>query len=149
MDVFVTDNCHSNLELHGVRRMLSRCTESLGWLESQYIGHDSKLPLRLISRYSSTHHACWRSSNVDARILLMLNIVTPDGYSDLSEDMGISKACAFFGQEDTSKWAPGESQQTAIEAQRADKAADVGCVYVMYVDTEVHRPVSRRFLGDP
>ncbi|KAG1879049.1 hypothetical protein F4604DRAFT_1998596 [Suillus subluteus] len=94
-------------------------------------------------------------ANVNARILLMLNIVTPNsltndnGYSDLSEHIGISKICKFLSQEDTSKWAPGESQQTAIEAQCADKVADVGHVYVKYVDAKVHRPVSRRLLGDP
>jgi hypothetical protein len=86
----------------------------------------------------------------------MVNIVTPngltddDGYGDLSEDMGISNTCAFHSQEGMSKWAPGVPVlQTAIEAQCADKAAGVDCMYVKYVDAEVHRQVSRRLLGSP
>ncbi|KAG1769554.1 hypothetical protein EV702DRAFT_1141204, partial [Suillus placidus] len=140
MDVSVAIQSLSCMELG---EHLSSCTECLCWLETWYTSHDSKLPLQLISRDSSTHHACWRSNNADARILLMLNIVTPngltddDGYSDLSEDMGISKTCAFLGQEDTSKWALREhGQQTTIEAQHADEAAGVGRVYVKYVDVE-------------
>lgn len=92
------------------------------------------------------------SNNADARILLMLNMVTPDDltnddeYGDLYED--VKEECSKYGdvedlriprpvKKDKSKWAPGEpGQQTAIEAQRADEAAGVGRVYVKYVDAE-------------
>jgi splicing factor U2AF 65 kDa subunit len=87
-----------------------------------------------------------------ARILLMLNMVTPedltddDEYADLYED--IKEECSSFGpvediriprpvKKDKSKWAPGESgQRAAQDAARQDEAAGVGRVYVRYLDTD-------------
>jgi splicing factor U2AF subunit len=84
----------------------------------------------------------------DARILLMLNMVTADDltddqeYSDLFED--IKEECSNYGivedlriprpvKKDKSKWAPGEvGQKSAVDAVRADEAAGVGRVYVKY-----------------
>lgn len=90
------------------------------------------------------------TSSVDARILLMLNMVTPDDltddqeYGDLYED--VKEECQNFGavedlriprpvKKDKSKWAPGEGgQQAAQDAIRADEAAGVGRVYVKYAE---------------
>lgn len=90
------------------------------------------------------------SSTSDARILLMLNMVTPDDltddqeYGDLYDD--VKEECSNFGivedlriprpvKKDKSKWAPGEGgQQAAQDAVRADEAAGVGRVYVKYED---------------
>ncbi|KAF7356712.1 U2 snRNP auxiliary factor large subunit [Mycena venus] len=91
------------------------------------------------------------NSNSDARILLMLNMVTPDDltnddeYGDLYDD--VKEECENFGQvedlriprpvkKDKSKWAPGESggQIAAADAARIDEAAGVGRVYVKYTD---------------
>ncbi|KAF9221321.1 hypothetical protein BS17DRAFT_768630 [Gyrodon lividus] len=90
------------------------------------------------------------SNTVDARILLLLNMVTPDDliddqeYGDIYED--VKEECSKYGavgdlriprpvKKDKSKWAPGEpGQQTAIDAQRADEAAGVGRVYVKFAD---------------
>ncbi|KAG6909037.1 hypothetical protein DXG01_002311 [Tephrocybe rancida] len=85
-------------------------------------------------------------STADARILLMLNMVTPDDltddqeYGDLYED--VKEECANFGEvedlriprpvkKDKSKWAPGEGI-AAQDAVRLDEAAGVGRVYVKY-----------------
>uniref|UniRef100_A0A0W0G9W3 Splicing factor U2AF subunit n=1 Tax=Moniliophthora roreri TaxID=221103 RepID=A0A0W0G9W3_MONRR len=86
----------------------------------------------------------------DARILLMLNMVTPDDlvddeeYGDLYED--VKEECSGFGKlEDLriprpikkdKKWAPGDSGMDPQAAARADEAAGVGRVYVKYVDGE-------------
>ncbi|KAJ6581381.1 hypothetical protein B0H19DRAFT_1207350 [Mycena capillaripes] len=88
------------------------------------------------------------NSSSDARILLMLNMVTPDDltnddeYGDLYDD--VKEECENFGQvedlriprpvkKDKSKWAPGEGgQMAAQDAARADEAAGVGRVYVKY-----------------
>jgi splicing factor U2AF subunit len=90
------------------------------------------------------------SNTADARILLLLNMVTPDDltddqeYGDIYED--VKEECSKYGpvedlriprpvKKDKSKWAPGEpGQQTAIDAQRADEAAGVGRVYVRFTD---------------
>jgi splicing factor U2AF 65 kDa subunit len=89
----------------------------------------------------------------DARILMMLNMVTPedlveDGeYGEILED--IRDECSKYGdildvrvprptKRDRAKWggAGGTGGQlTAAEAQRADEAAGVGRVYVKYVDS--------------
>ncbi|TDL24038.1 hypothetical protein BD410DRAFT_720143 [Rickenella mellea] len=84
----------------------------------------------------------------EARILLMLNMVTPDDlvddqeYNDIYDD--IKEECSNFGpvedlriprpvKKDKSKWAPGEGgQQSTIDALRADEAAGVGRVYVKF-----------------
>ncbi|TRM65301.1 hypothetical protein BD626DRAFT_488319 [Schizophyllum amplum] len=85
----------------------------------------------------------------DARILLMLNMVTPDDlvnddeYGDLLED--IKEECAKFGpvedlrvprpMKKEKKWAPGDvGRDAAVEAQRTDEAAGVGRVYVKFVE---------------
>ncbi|KII87209.1 hypothetical protein PLICRDRAFT_663829, partial [Plicaturopsis crispa FD-325 SS-3] len=90
-------------------------------------------------------------SNQDARILLMLNMVTTDDladdqeYGDLYED--VKEECSNFGfvedlriprpvKKDKSKWAPGEGgQQAAMDAIRLDEASGVGRVYVKYSDS--------------
>ncbi|KAG8220941.1 hypothetical protein J3R82DRAFT_2446 [Butyriboletus roseoflavus] len=84
------------------------------------------------------------NNTADARILLMLNMVTSDDlfedqeYGDIYED--VKEECSKYGpvedlriprpvKKDKSKWAPGESgQQSAIDSQRADEAAGVGRV---------------------
>ena len=84
----------------------------------------------------------------DARILLMLNMVTPDDlqdddeYGDIYED--VKEECSKHGEvedlriprpvkKDKSKW--GEAgQQSQIDAARADEAAGVGRVYVKFVN---------------
>lgn len=91
-------------------------------------------------------------TTADARILLMLNMVTPDDltddqeYGDLYED--IKKKYSNYGpvedlriprpvKKDKSKWAPGEvGQKSAADAVRADEAAGVGRVYVKYESSE-------------
>jgi splicing factor U2AF subunit len=91
------------------------------------------------------------TSSSDARILLMLNMVTPDDladdqeYGDLYED--VKEECSNFGlvedlriprpvKKDKSKWAPGEGGlQAAQDAIRADEAAGVGRVYVKYIES--------------
>lgn len=88
----------------------------------------------------------------DARILLMLNMVTPEDlsndqeYEDIVAD--IREECQGFGsvedirvprpvKKDKSKWAPGEGgAQAAADAVRADEAAGVGRVYVKFYDGE-------------
>lgn len=85
----------------------------------------------------------------DARILLMLNMVTPEDlindqeYEDLVLD--IRDECENYGRvvdlriprpvkKDKSKWAPGDGggMAAAADAIRADEAAGVGRVYVKY-----------------
>ncbi|KAG5731470.1 Splicing factor U2AF 50 kDa subunit [Termitomyces sp. T112] len=87
----------------------------------------------------------------EARILLMLNMVTPDDlvddqeYGDLYED--IKEECSKFGavedlriprpvKKDKSKWAPGEGgHMAAQDAARLDEAAGVGRVYVKFAQS--------------
>ncbi|KAG5647819.1 hypothetical protein DXG03_007742 [Asterophora parasitica] len=91
-------------------------------------------------------------STADARILLMLNMVTTDDlvddaeYGDLYED--VKEECANFGavedlriprpvKKDKSKWAPGDGgHMAAQDAARVDEAAGVGRVYVKYADSQ-------------
>jgi len=91
-------------------------------------------------------------TTADARILLMLNMVTPDDltddqeYGDLYEN--IKKKYSNYGpmedlriprpvKKDKSKWASGEvGQKSAADAVRADEAAGVGRVYVKYKSSE-------------
>ncbi|KAJ7760448.1 hypothetical protein B0H16DRAFT_1532332 [Mycena metata] len=103
-----------------------------------------------------------------ARILLMLNMVTPDDltndeeYGDLYED--VKEECANFGRvedlriprpvkKDKSKWAPGDGgQMAAQDAVRVDEAAGVGRVYVKYEEAaSAHRALKglagRSFAG--
>jgi splicing factor U2AF subunit len=103
-----------------------------------------------------------------ARILLMLNMVTPDDltddqeYGDIYED--IKEECSAYGpvedlriprpvKKDKSKWAPGEGgQQAAIDAVRVDEAAGVGKVYVKYqtadgANTALKNLAGRSFAG--
>ncbi|KAL0569321.1 hypothetical protein V5O48_012654 [Marasmius crinis-equi] len=90
-----------------------------------------------------------QESNSTARILLMLNMVTPEDlvddneYGDLYED--VKEECSNFGPlEDLriprpikkdKKWAPGDGMDP-LAAARADEAAGVGRVYVKYVDAD-------------
>ncbi|KAF9266914.1 hypothetical protein L218DRAFT_896143 [Marasmius fiardii PR-910] len=87
--------------------------------------------------------------NAEARILLMLNMVTPEDliddeeYGDLYED--VKEECSSFGPlidlriprpiKKDKKWAPGEGMDPQAAA-RADEAAGVGRVYVKYIDAE-------------
>ncbi|KAH9479575.1 Splicing factor U2AF 65 kDa subunit [Psilocybe cubensis] len=90
-----------------------------------------------------------KDPTTDARILLMLNMVTNDDlvddsdYGDLYED--VKEECANYGEvedlriprpvkKDKSKW--GESGITAQDAARLDEAAGVGRVYVKYAKPE-------------
>ena len=102
-------------------------------------------------------------SGEDSRILLMLNMVTPDDlvddneYGDLFED--IKEECENYGRvedlriprpvkKDKSRWAPGESgQQSAMESQRMDEAAGVGRVYVKYYDPEAAAAALKALAG--
>ncbi|KAF8518975.1 hypothetical protein BU17DRAFT_76009 [Hysterangium stoloniferum] len=86
----------------------------------------------------------------DARILLMLNMVTSEDltndqeYDDILAD--VREECESFGRvldlriprpvkKDKSKWAPGEGgAQAAADAIRLDEAAGVGRVYVKFED---------------
>lgn len=86
----------------------------------------------------------------DARILLMLNMVTPEDlvvdqdYEDIFLD--VKEECEGYGKildlriprpvkKDKSKWAPGEGH-SAMDAIRQDEAAGVGRVYVKFEDHE-------------
>ena len=87
-------------------------------------------------------------SQTSARILLMLNMVTPDDlvdddeYEEIFED--VKEECQNFGEvedlkiprpvkKDKSRWAPGEAgQQAQMDAVRIDEAAGVGRVYVKF-----------------
>ncbi|KAL5531726.1 hypothetical protein ACEPAG_4603 [Sanghuangporus baumii] len=87
-------------------------------------------------------------SNTHARILLMLNMVTPEDliddqeYDDIFED--VKEECNNFGavedlriprpvKKDKSRWGEG-GQQAQIDAQRQDEAMGVGRVYVKFRD---------------
>jgi len=90
------------------------------------------------------------SNTSDARILLMLNMVTPEDlvddreYGDIYED--VKEECSRYGavedlriprlvKKDKTKFAAGETAfQSALDAQRADEAAGVGRVYVKFID---------------
>lgn len=89
-------------------------------------------------------------SHSTARILLMLNMVTPEDlvddteYGEIFED--IKEECGGFGavedlriprpvKKDKSRWAPGEDgRQAQMDAQRMDEAAGVGRVYVKFTE---------------
>lgn len=103
------------------------------------------------------------SSQTEARILLMLNMVTPDDlvddqeYADIYED--VKEECSNFGavedlriprpvKKDKSKWAPGEGgQQAAIDALRVDEAAGVGRVYVKFYEAQSASMALRSLAG--
>ncbi len=89
-------------------------------------------------------------SEADARILLMLNMVTTDDladdqeYEDIRED--VKEECSIFGpiedlriprpvKKDKTRWGEG-GQQAALDAMRADEAAGVGRVYVKFADAK-------------
>ena len=90
------------------------------------------------------------SNTLDACILLMLNMVTPKDllddqeYGDIYED--VKEECSQYGavedlripwpvKKDKTKFAAGETVfQSALDAQRTDKAAGVGHVYVKFID---------------
>lgn len=88
-------------------------------------------------------------STSDARILLMLNMVTPDDlvddqeYADILDD--IREEVGNYGtvedvriprpvRRDRGRWAPSEGAGIG-DAQRADEASGVGRVYVKYTDS--------------
>lgn len=96
----------------------------------------------------------------DARILLMLNMVTAEDlvddneYGDLYED--VKEECSTFGEvedlriprpakKDKAKW--GETQLSAAEAQRMDEAAGVGRVYVKYKTAEASNKALNSLAG--
>ncbi|KZT10083.1 uncharacterized protein LAESUDRAFT_645827 [Laetiporus sulphureus 93-53] len=85
----------------------------------------------------------------DARILLMLNMVTPEDltddqeYADMYED--IKEECSKYGavedlriprpvKRDKAKWGEG-GPDSAMAAQRMDEAAGVGRVYVRFTES--------------
>ena len=90
------------------------------------------------------------SNTSDARILLMLNMVTPEDlvddqeYGDIYEDF--KEECSRYGavedlriprpvKKDKTKFTAGETGfQSALDAQRTDEAAGVGRVYVKFID---------------
>jgi len=90
------------------------------------------------------------SNTSDARILLMLNMVTPEDlvddqeYGDIYED--VKEECSQYGaiedlripwpvKKDKTKFTAGETAfQSALDAQCTDKAAGVGRVYVKFID---------------
>ncbi|KAG6890092.1 hypothetical protein C0995_012041 [Termitomyces sp. Mi166 len=107
-------------------------------------------------------------NTAEARILLMLNMVTPDDlvddqdYGDLYED--IKEECSKFGavedlriprpvKKDKSKWAPGDGgHMAAQDAARLDEASGVGRVYVKFVqpsgaNTALKSLAGRSFAG--
>ena len=89
---------------------------------------------------------------MDARILLMLNMVTPEDlvddqeYGDIYED--VKEESSRYGaiedlriprpiKKDKTKFAYGDTAfQSALDAQRADEAAGVGRVYVKFVNAQ-------------
>jgi splicing factor U2AF subunit len=90
-----------------------------------------------------------KDPTTDARILLMLNMVTTDDlvddadYGDLYED--VKEECSNYGEledlriprpvkKDKSKW--GDTGISAQDAARLDEAAGVGRVYVKYSSPE-------------
>ena len=90
-----------------------------------------------------------KDPTTDARILLMLNMVTTDDlvddadYGDLYED--VKDECANYGtvedlriprpvKKDKAKW--GETQLSSAEITRIDEASGVGRVYVKYRDAD-------------
>ena len=99
----------------------------------------------------------------DTRILMMLNMVTPEDltddqeYGDICED--IKEECGKFGavddlriprpaKRDRVKWGEGGPVQlSAADAQRADEAAGVGRVYVKYVDAQSANDALRSLAG--
>lgn len=99
----------------------------------------------------------------DMRILMMLNMVTPEDlvddqeYGDILED--IREECSKFGpvddlrvprpqKRDRAKWGEGGPVQlSAADAQRADEAAGVGRVYVKYMDTSSANDALRALAG--
>ena len=90
------------------------------------------------------------SNTSDARILLMLNMVTPEAlvddqeYGDIYED--VKEECSRYGaiedlhiprpvKKDKIKFVAGDAGfQSALDAQRADEAAGVGRVDVKFID---------------
>ena len=90
------------------------------------------------------------SNTSDARILLMLNMVTPEDlvddqeYGDIYED--VKEECSRYGaiedlripwpvKKDKTKFMAGETAfQSALDAQHTDEAAGVGRVYVKFID---------------
>ncbi|KAF9453523.1 hypothetical protein P691DRAFT_771296 [Macrolepiota fuliginosa MF-IS2] len=85
------------------------------------------------------------ASSTDARILLMLNMVTPedlvddDEYGDLYED--VKEECSRYGELDDLRIPrpvkkDKSGSMSAQDAQRIDEAAGVGRVYVKYRDSE-------------
>lgn len=99
----------------------------------------------------------------DMRILMMLNMVTPEDlvmdqdYEDICED--IREECGKFGpledlriprpqKRDRAKWGEGGPVQlSAADAQRADEAAGVGRVYVKYSNTDSANDALRALAG--
>ncbi|KAG6879240.1 hypothetical protein C0992_004233 [Termitomyces sp. T32_za158] len=103
----------------------------------------------------------------EARILLLLNMVTSDDlvddleYGDLYED--VKEECSKFGEvedlriprpvkKDKSKWAPEGGHMAAQDAARLDEAAGVGRVYVKFVqpsgaNTALKSLAGRSFAG--
>ena len=92
------------------------------------------------------------NNTMDARILLMLNMVTPEDlvddqeYGDIYEDA--KEESSPYGaaedlciprpiKKDKAKFASGDTAlESALDAQRADEAAGLGRVYVKFVNAQ-------------
>ena len=92
------------------------------------------------------------NNTMDARILLMLNMATPEDlvddqeYGDIYED--VKEESSRYGavedlriprpvKKDKTKFASGDTAfQSALDAQRADEAAGAGWVYVKFVNVQ-------------
>ena len=90
------------------------------------------------------------SNTLDAHILLMLNVVTPEDlvddqeYGDIYED--VKEECSSYGaiedlripqpvKKDKTKFVAGKTAfQSALDAQHTDEATGVGQVYVKFID---------------
>ncbi|GJE91015.1 splicing factor U2AF subunit [Phanerochaete sordida] len=97
---------------------------------------------------------------VEARILLMLNMVVPEDlsddqeYADIYED--VKEECEKYGpvedlriprpvKKDKAKW--GEAGLDPLAAQRVDEAAGVGRVYVKFTESESGRRALKALAG--
>lgn len=100
-------------------------------------------------------------SQSDARILLMLNMVTPEDlhddqeYADIFED--IKEECSNFGavedlriprpvKRDKMRWAPGD-QQAQTDAHLQEEAMGVGRVYVKFRNVDAAKMALKSLAG--
>ena len=100
---------------------------------------------------------------MDARILLMFNMVTPEDlvddqeYGDIYED--VKEESSRYGavedlriprpiKKDKTNFVSGDTAfQSALDAQRADEAAGVGRVYVKFVNAQDAQSALKALVG--